>query len=428
MSAVIKVQNIWKQYRLGQVGTGTIADDITRWLANVRGKEDPFINLGDTNEQNKTGNSRYVWALNNINFEVKQGEIIGIIGKNGAGKSTLLKLLSKITSPTKGEITITGRLASLLEVGTGFHPDLTGRENTFLNGAILGMTKKEVKTKFDEIVAFSGIERYIDSPVKRYSSGMYVRLAFAVAAHLEPEILIIDEVLAVGDAEFQKKCLGKLQDVANEGRTVIFVSHNLAAIKTLCSRCIVLTNGHISYEGDVDISVVNYLKADGFGGLKEYKVFDGQSSISIPECDLLSVGVKAKEKHFGDPIRMDEEVELVIKYKKKIRNCTLDVTIQVKDSSGNYLFVCSSARSTIESNMGRIGVYEYTLEIDSNFFNPDTFYINLLVVKDKKTTCLRQEDVIFFHILDKERVLGEWMGKSAAPLFLNFPWRADSKN
>lgn len=259
---VIQVENLSKQYRLGEVGTGTISHDLNRWWARVRGKEDPFSKVGETNDRTKKGNSDYVWALRDINFEVKQGEVLGIIGRNGAGKSTLLKLLSKVTSPTTGSIKMKGRVASLLEVGTGFHPELTGRENVFLNGAILGMTKKEIEKKFDEIVDFAGVERYIDTPVKRYSSGMYVRLAFAVAAHLEPEILIVDEVLAVGDVEFQKKCLGKMDEVSHkEGRTILFVSHNMAAVKNLCTRVIYLKHGIVQYT-DTTEKAVNYYLAD----------------------------------------------------------------------------------------------------------------------------------------------------------------------
>lgn len=242
---VLKAENISKQYRLGVVGTGTLRDDFSRFWARVRGKEDPTLKLGATNDREKI-EGQYVWALRDINFEVKRGEVLGIIGKNGAGKSTLLKILSRVTSPTTGSIKTRGRIASLLEVGTGFHPELTGRENIFLNGAILGMTRAEIKRKFDEIVDFSGIGKYIDTPVKRYSSGMYVRLAFAVAAHLDPEILIIDEVLAVGDAEFQKKCLGKMKDVSvNEGRTVLFVSHNMEAVNNLTQRSLFMKNGKI---------------------------------------------------------------------------------------------------------------------------------------------------------------------------------------
>lgn len=255
---VIRAENISKQYRLGLVGTGTVKDDFKRWWHNVRGKEDPFLKIGETNDRNTKGESDYVWSLKDINFEINQGDSVGIIGRNGAGKSTLLKILSQVTQPTTGKIYTKGRIASLLEVGTGFHPEMTGRENIYLNGAILGMRKHEITRKFDEIVAFSGVERYIDTPVKRYSSGMYVRLAFAVAAHLESEILIVDEVLAVGDAEFQKKCLGKMNDVSKgEGRTVLFVSHSMASVKKLCNKGIVLHNGRSVFSGEVE-QAVNY--------------------------------------------------------------------------------------------------------------------------------------------------------------------------
>jgi lipopolysaccharide transport system ATP-binding protein len=247
MSTLIQISNLSKTYRLGEIGTGTISRDLERWYKmRIKGQEDPFLKIGDTSDRSKRGISDVVYSLKDINLDVQQGEALGIIGKNGAGKSTLLKIISQVTSPTTGRINIKGRIASLLEVGTGFHPDLTGRENIFLNGAILGMRKHEIKRKFDEIVDFSGVERYIDTPVKRYSSGMYMRLAFAVAAHLESEILIVDEVLAVGDAEFQKKCLGKMGDVSKgEGRTVLFVSHNIQSIKTLCNNCLYLDKGSL---------------------------------------------------------------------------------------------------------------------------------------------------------------------------------------
>ncbi|KGO89406.1 ABC transporter ATP-binding protein [Flavobacterium suncheonense] len=260
---ILKVENISKQYRLGTVGTGTLSHDLNRWWHTIRGKEDPYLKVGETNDRSSKGNSEYVWALQDINFEVERGEVLGIIGKNGAGKSTLLKILSKVTAPTTGTIKSRGRIASLLEVGTGFNPELTGRENIYLNGAILGMTKQEITSKLDEIIAFSGCERYIDTPTKRYSSGMTVRLAFAVAAFLEPEILVVDEVLAVGDAEFQKKAIGKMQDISrSEGRTVLFVSHNMAAVKSLCTKGIVLEHGKVVFEGDSNAAVDFYLTSD----------------------------------------------------------------------------------------------------------------------------------------------------------------------
>ena len=261
MRKVIEVEGLSKAYQIGQIGTGTISRDIERfWATRVRKREDPFLKIGQVNDRSTKGESDIVWSLRDINFEVNQGDAVGIIGKNGAGKSTLLKLLSRVTSPTEGQIKVKGRIATLLEVGTGFHPELSGRENIYLNGAILGMRKKEITRKLDEIIDFSGVERYIDTPVKRYSSGMYVRLAFAVAAHLESEILIVDEVLAVGDAEFQKKCLGKMGDISKgEGRTVLFVSHNMAAVKSLCSKGLLIENGSVRFNGNVDDAVDMYL-------------------------------------------------------------------------------------------------------------------------------------------------------------------------
>jgi lipopolysaccharide transport system ATP-binding protein len=257
---ILKAENISKQYRLGLVGTGTISHDLNRWWAGIRGKEDPYLKVGAVNDRSTKADSDYVWALQDIDFEVQKGEVLGIIGKNGAGKSTLLKILSRVTIPTTGEIKTRGRIASLLEVGTGFHPELTGRENIYLNGAILGMTKTEIKDKEGEIIEFSGCQMYVDTPVKRYSSGMRVRLAFAVAAFLEPDILVIDEVLAVGDAEFQKKAIGKMQDISKgDGRTVLFVSHNMAAVKSLCSRAIVLEHGKMVFDGKTDDAVDFYL-------------------------------------------------------------------------------------------------------------------------------------------------------------------------
>ena len=263
MSVILKAENISKQYRLGTVGTGSLQHDINRWWHQIRGKENPYLKVGGVNDRSAKASEDYVWALRDINFEVKQGEVLGIIGKNGAGKSTLLKILSRVTAPSTGSIKTKGRIASLLEVGTGFHGELTGRENIFMNGAVLGMNKQEIKSKLDEIIAFSGCEKYIDTPVKRYSSGMTVRLGFAVAAHLEPEILVVDEVLAVGDAEFQKKAIGKMQDLSTgEGRTVLFVSHNMASIKNLCSRGLLIKNGSLGINGEVDQVIESYLESN----------------------------------------------------------------------------------------------------------------------------------------------------------------------
>ncbi|WP_430466473.1 ABC transporter ATP-binding protein [Winogradskyella ouciana] len=307
-NVILKVENISKQYRLGLVGTGTLSHDLKRWFYKIRGKEDPFLKIGDTNDRSKEAESDYFWAIKDINFEVEQGEVLGIIGKNGAGKSTLLKILSRVTSPTTGEIKTKGRIASLLEVGTGFHPELTGKENIYLNGAILGMTKAEIKAKEQEIIEFSGCERYIDTPVKRYSSGMRVRLAFAVAAFLEPDILVVDEVLAVGDAEFQKKAIGKMQDISKgDGRTVLFVSHDMNAISILTNRVILLKNGNIAFEGDTDEAIKEYLKGDSnqlyyqySGELNKPKILNARIETSLPN----------NVHEFGKPIKFKFTIHL----------------------------------------------------------------------------------------------------------------------
>jgi lipopolysaccharide transport system ATP-binding protein len=314
---ILKVENISKQYRLGQVGTGTLSHDLNRWWHQVRGKENPYLKIGDTNDRSTKGESEYVWALQDINFEVERGEVVGIIGKNGAGKSTLLKILSKVTAPTIGSIKSRGRIASLLEVGTGFNPELTGKENIYLNGAILGMTKKEITSKIDEIIDFSGCERYIDTPVKRYSSGMTVRLAFAVAAFLEPEILVIDEVLAVGDAEFQKKAIGKMQNISREGgRTVLFVSHNMAAVRSLCTRGIVLENGKIKFDGKTEDALDIYQKENNLNVDTEYF---GEGLIK--HVILYSLNQKIKYK---DALKLDVYIET----QELIKNLVLGIIIK----------------------------------------------------------------------------------------------------
>lgn len=293
----IDFNNVGKMYRLGRVGTGTLSHDLNRWwTTTILGKEDPYLKIGETNDRSKKGNSDYVWALRDISFKVEQGDVVGIIGKNGAGKSTLLKLLSRITSPTTGTIRYQGRIASLLEVGTGFHPEMTGRENIYMNGSIMGMTKKEIDRKLDEIVDFAGVERYVDTPVKRYSSGMTVRLGFAVAAFLEPEILVVDEVLTVGDAEFQKKAIGKMNDVAHsEGRTVLFVSHNMAAVKNLCTRGVVLQNGQLVFDGTTEGAIDYYLKRNDIEFV-ESKIKD-RITFKKPYIQIDLVTVNGAEKN-----------------------------------------------------------------------------------------------------------------------------------
>lgn len=313
---VLKIDDVSKQYRLGLVGTGTISHDLNRWWRRIRGKEDPYLKISTVNDRAKEGGD-YVWALKDINLEIKKGEIIGVIGKNGAGKSTLLKLLSQVTGPTTGSIKVKGRIAALLEVGTGFHPELTGRENIYLNGAILGMDKKEIAAKIDEIIDFSGIAKYVDTPVKRYSSGMMVRLGFSVAAHLEPEILIVDEVLAVGDSEFQKKCIAKMKDVAGEGRTIIFVSHNMIAINNLCEKALLMENGSIVSSGEVNSIIDLYLHGEkdenfSFGtierGRKRYQYHKNKVYFS---CILLvnQSGINVETLRFHETASLKIEID-----------------------------------------------------------------------------------------------------------------------
>jgi len=329
---ILKVENISKQYRLGIVGTGTIADDLTRWWYLVRGKEDPFLKIGESNDRSTKGESDYVWSLKDISFDVMRGDVIGIIGKNGAGKSTLLKILSRVTSPTTGTIKSDGRIASLLEVGTGFHPELTGRENVFLNGAILGMTKKEIESKLDEIIEFSGCERYIDTPTKRYSSGMTDRLAFAVAAFLEPDILIVDEVLAVGDAEFQKKAIGKMKDISSgdNGRTVLFVSHNMAAVQNLCPKSILLENGKIIFNGETNDVITHYLSSQNrnFTKLSEIENRQGNGSLLFKEGNIKGIETQNGIIETFKDVALDLEYDLNI---EKVLNFRIDIGIN------NYL-------------------------------------------------------------------------------------------
>lgn len=376
---VIKVENLSKLYNLGQVGRNSFSDDVRRAWARVRGKADPFAVQAEINDRERKGQSDYVWALKDINFEVKKGEVLGILGKNGAGKSTLLKILSRTTSPTTGKFKIKGRLTSLLEVGTGFHPDLTGRENIFLNGAIMGMTKKEIYNKFDEIVDFSGVERYIDTPVKRYSSGMYVRLAFAVAAQLDPEILIIDEVLAVGDSDFQKKCIDRIKSVAENGNTVLFVSHNAYSVRKLCTQAIFLEHGKIGYEGEVERAVMLY--------------FDETKETSVNQFAKI---YEKDERPGNDHIRINH-LKLVDADGKDITVVTLSkpffilINFEITQTCNRPLFSVSLHANSGDVVLGSIsnvedklyqraykpGFYSVTCEIPGNLVNNGSFYINV---------------------------------------------------
>jgi len=359
MSTAIKVENLSKIYRLGEIGTGTISRDLERWFkTKLLGKEDPFLKIGESNDRSKKGASDIVYSLKDINFEIEQGDAVGIIGRNGAGKSTLLKILSRVTTPTTGRINIKGRVASLLEVGTGFHPELTGRENIYLNGAILGMRKKEIDRKLEEIIDFSGVERYIDTPVKRYSSGMYVRLAFAVAAHLESEILIVDEVLAVGDAEFQKKCLGKMGEVSKgEGRTVLFVSHNMDAINLFCQNTILLKGGSLNYNGETNLAIKNYLN----------------SNIKISN-EFIKNPIKFKTKYFEklnfvenkSVFYFNEKMEIEVILYSKYNIDTLELSYQIFDLNNSpkvYNFFSTSSK--LKNLIGKSGEIKFNIVIEN---------------------------------------------------------------
>ena len=414
----IEFEKVSKQYRLGLVSTGTIAHDLNRWwTVNVLRKEDPYLKIGETNDRSHKGNSEYVWALKDINFSVEQGDVVGIIGKNGAGKSTLLKLLSRVTAPTTGEIRVRGRIASLLEVGTGFHPEMTGRENIYLNGAIMGMTKAEVSRKLDEIVDFSGCERYIDTPVKRYSSGMTVRLGFAIAAHLEPEILVVDEVLAVGDAEFQKKAIGKMQDVSKgEGRTVLFVSHNMAAVKSLCKKGVLLENGMVKETGMVDDIVGHYLK--GNNEIANHKYW-AEPEIKKEGFELIEIGVRKQDADYVENMRVDDNIEVVIKYRVTHKFDKLHITYHFKNEQGMKIFSCSSGGRFVQYEHNE-GVYEQRMIIPANFLNWGSYFIDLYVVKDLSKGFIIEDDIVSFTLGNRELELGSWMGKEPGDITPKF--------
>jgi lipopolysaccharide transport system ATP-binding protein len=401
---VIKAENISKQYRLGQVGTGTLSHDLKRWWALTRGKEDPYLKVGMENDRTKKATSDYAWVLKDINFEVRQGDTLGIIGKNGAGKSTLLKLLSRVTGPTTGQIKIKGRIASLLEVGTGFNPELTGRDNIYMNGTILGMTKKEVSRKFDEIVDFSGVELYIDTPVKRYSSGMFVRLAFGVAAHLEPEILIVDEVLAVGDAEFQKKCLGKMGDVASHGRTIIFVSHNMQAVQSLCKSAMYLKSGMLVDSGPTDLVINNYLNRE----VKNCLVRKWDKETDAPGNDkvrLLSAEITLHNPDNGNIIDVNTAFDISFEIYNNVENTNLNLSLVLNTTAGVCVFNVTTQPTVLSK-----GVHTSVLTIPGKLLNDDVYTISLYFVKDTSAIEYVIHDLLTFEVIDEQRQ-GAWFGK-----------------
>lgn len=369
MATAIEFDNISKLYRLGLVSTGTLAHDLKRWWSvSVRRKEDPYLKIGETNDRSTKGDSDYVWALKDINFKVKQGDVVGVIGKNGAGKSTLLKLLSKVTAPTTGEICAKGRIGSLLEVGTGFHPEMTGRENIYMNGAILGMTKQEIAGKLDEIIDFSGCERYVDTPVKRYSSGMMVRLGFAVAAHLDPEILVVDEVLAVGDAEFQKKAIGKMQYVSKgEGRTVLFVSHNMASVKKLCKTGILLQNGMIKAVGLINEVVEAYVRGDEkrqnayFGDLK---TAPGNEKLRIKSFEVMPLDGSRN-------INVETGLWFKLVFMNYQPNIMLDVTFELRTVENIVVF--HTGKVLTPEKDSKVGLYALEFDIPPYTLNTGVY-------------------------------------------------------
>ena len=406
MSKVIRVENLSKQYRLGEVGTGSLSHDINRLWHKARGKEDPYLKIGEENNRETKGNSDYVWALKDINFEVDQGDRVGIIGRNGAGKSTLLKILSRTTSATKGSVKIKGKVASLLEVGTGFHPELSGRDNIFLNGAILGMSKQDIKSRFDEIVDFAGVERYINTPVKRYSSGMYVRLAFAVAAHLESDILIVDEVLAVGDAEFQKKCLGKMGEVSKgEGKTILFVSHNMMAIKNLCTSVIYMGNGKIKEVGHTDHVINNYLSNnDRNVCLQQFfnipEVAPGNEKVRIKRievCPLLKI--------VTDAITIETAINVEIEFWNYVTDKEINLSLVLNTISDECVFnVITEAKFLTK------GLQKGICKIPANFLNDGLYKISLMIVGEKSYSLFYYEDAVNFEVAENRKASG-WHGK-----------------
>ncbi|OYW75839.1 MAG: hypothetical protein B7Z37_11655 [Verrucomicrobia bacterium 12-59-8] len=409
---VIQVENVSKLYRLGQVSTGTIAHDLNRWWHRVRGKEDPYAKVALTNDRSRKDGPQkapsYAWALKDLSFEVNQGDVLGIIGRNGAGKSTLLKILSRVTMPTSGEIRVKGRIASLLEVGTGFHQELTGRENIYLNGAILGMRRKEITRKLDEIVDFSGCAAYLDTPVKRYSSGMTVRLAFAVASHLDAEILIIDEVLAVGDSEFQKKCLGKMNDVASHGRTILFVTHNMGLISSLCQRAILLEQGQLVadtttsegvlayYSRDkatayhVDFEAVGRSKSGGPASILEGRVEDASGRV-VPDVDM----------------RMPFSVKMRYRLNRDMPMAPFP-NFHVTDSSGNQVFVSSPVTAQCPTQAGS---YEVECHLPGNLLNNGTYFIGLALTYIEKGihVAFYEREALCVNVIEPvEETLDQW--------------------
>jgi lipopolysaccharide transport system ATP-binding protein len=428
MAVAIKIENLSKQYRLGLVSTRTLSHDLNRWWqVNIRGKENPYLKIGETNDRAVKGESEYVWALKDINLEVQEGEVLGIIGKNGAGKSTLLKILSKVTAPTTGVVKARGRIASLLEVGTGFHQEMTGRENIFMNGSIMGMTNAEIRKRFDEIVDFAGVEKYINTPVKRYSSGMTVRLGFAIAAHLEPEILVVDEVLAVGDAEFQKKAIGKMQDVSTKrGRTILFVSHNLAAVQKLCNKGILLENGTIK-QMDQMISVIStYLKMENYSDvasvdLSTYKQRRGSGLVRFEKVTISNDNEEVCNKFsIGDNITLTLHLRSI----RKVKNFRIAVQLFEADGTAIANMIDCDSNFKLKEIDGK-EIVSITLK-DIRFY-PETYWVGLYLGSENYSELYDYiEKSISFEIINNGRLTSRPLSRPAGLLFLtpNWEWKS----
>jgi len=421
MSApIISVSNLSKVYRLGVIGSRTLKDDFARAWARLRGQPDPLLKLGDARAERREGN--IFWALSDVSFEVHQGDILGIIGKNGAGKSTLLKIISRITAPSTGFIRINGRIGSLLEVGTGFHPELTGRENIFLNGAILGMSRAEIRGKLDEIIAFSGVEEFIDTPVKRYSSGTYVRLAFSVAAHLEPEILVLDEVLAVGDAVFQRKCLGKMSQVAHQGRTVLFVSHNMVAVQSLCTRGLLLEDGRIKVLGSVDQAVTKHLESVTQSRVmaSEREWPDVQKAPGNDYVKLAAIRVRPATPTPDGLIRMETPVLIEICYHRVRRETVFHLNFHLVNQQEVIVLTTSTARCPAP-----LGRYVSRCVIPGDLLNSGDYRLRLYVIKDGTGHDWADEFFAAFTVVDMARREAGWMGREPCAVLPKIPWTTE---
>ena len=420
-NTVLRVENLGKLYHIGEIGTGTLSHDLNRFWARLRGKEDPFSKVGTVNDRTKKSQKgEHVWALKDLNFEVQQGEVLGIIGKNGAGKSTLLKLLSRVTSPTNGQVKIKGRVASLLEVGTGFHPEMTGRENVFMNGTIMGMRRHEIMAKLDDIVDFAGVAKYLDTPTKRYSSGMTVRLGFAIAAFLEPEILIVDEVLAVGDASFQKKAIGKMQEVSSEGgRTVLFVSHNMSAVQQLCTRALCIENGTIAKMGSVQSTIEYYLKgANSNVGSREW---DYDAAPGNDRFRLLKIYV-AQEGRLTNTVDINKNIEINIEYALAISKKTIINGINLYSSQGHCVFAnCDWNERLLDK-----GTYTRKVVIPAYTLAEGSYSVLFqTIILDPWDLAMHQKEILTFDAIegnDKHAVRGLYKGTWPGVVRIKLDW------